>query len=155
MSRPRINPILAVWLGVLLLMAVIAAIVGGFQARTYFDGEKVTAVVGYCETHQEYSGGSRHTKTTCHGHWTTSDGTRHEGTIPNAGRSDEGRQVTLRALGDRVVSGNVFGALWPFALTVGALAVIVLILVVRHKVRRSARRAPADPVRSGQSDHAP
>ncbi|BCJ31332.1 hypothetical protein Asera_54400 [Actinocatenispora sera] len=145
-SRPRINPILAIWLGVLALLVIISGIVGGFQARTYVRGEKVTGTVGYCESHQEYSGGDRHDETTCYGHWATADGTRHDGKIPNAGLADEGHQVTLRALGDRVVSNNVFGALWPFALSLGGLAAVVAILIIRRRVRRlQARESRRDP----------
>ncbi|HEY3504910.1 MAG TPA: hypothetical protein VGN37_19270 [Actinocatenispora sp.] len=147
MSRSRPNIFVLVWLIILGVFTLISGVIGAYQARTYASGERVTAVVSYCESHDEYSQGGRHTKTTCEGRWTTADGHRHEGTIPNASSSDEGRTAHLRALDGHVVSDNAFGAMWPFLLTIGGLGGIVLVLVIMRKVRRYQARVAAGTAR--------
>lgn len=53
--------------------------------------------------------------------------------------------MPLRALGDRAVSDRVGGAMWPFLLTLGGLAGIVAVLVIRHLVRSRRTRTADGP----------
>lgn len=123
---------------------MVLAIVGvggyyGFKAYVYLTGERVQAHVDRCEQKTVYDRHGAHLETTCYGTWTTADGKRHAGKVPDAGVADKGHDVPVRVKYGTVVDGSS-GMLWLIVLCAVAVIIGVAIGVAQNRARARARR---------------
>lgn len=123
-------------------------IFGAFRVHTYFTGEKLTARVTHCDTRVSYSRGGNTESTTCYGRWTTADGQRHTGEIGDAGSSDEGRNIPIRASGDEAIVDSPL-QLWPIPFALIAPLGFGVYGIVRLVARRRQPRTPPGRVSEG------
>lgn len=140
-------PVVLVCLGFSVFLCGAFGVLGGLSAVLAVAGERTTAHVTSCETHDGSRGG-RHT--TCYGTWRSADGREHRAVIEGASGTDEGGDVTIRAWNDvaqvdgwssgaEFVAGAVPSGLAAVGFGIGAL--------VLWRRRRAASRRPYPPGR--------